>query len=477
LSRFLRKPDLETLVAAVAALCLAVTLWQAYVRASIPFELNFGEGLVLGGAVRVLDGSTPYPAPSSFPYVFNTFGPIGYLLTATAIRVFGLSLFGPRLLVMLAGTIAVFAIAGLNRRLGSGWGIGLLVGVFFLSTPLARVWFPLLKVDYWAILLSLLGLFIFLTFPRLWFIVLIPFALAVLTKMTAIAAPIACVVELMLQRRSKQALMVLAAIGGVLLSCVLLTEGPLLHLYRTNPESYSILAALEMYTVGLVSSLLPLAVILYSVAMGLRWTPANRLGWLYLVACSVTALSAGNTGADANHMLEWSAAVCLVAGLALGRLIEHRDPLGRLFVFAFMVVVALWSLWAWPSSVAKIELKGCADAYAFVRSFPSDRVLSEDVSALSLAGKPVLVSDPFVMTQLGSSVSWSKGSMEQLATQGYFDLIVLGGEIDDYRHESGRWPPALLEVIRQHYRLVRRLNCPPCMGAAYVPKVPGGAKQ
>ena len=48
--------------------------------------------------------------------------------------------------------------------------------------------FPLLRVDYWAILFSLLGLFIFLTFPRVWFVAVILFALAVLTKITAIAS-------------------------------------------------------------------------------------------------------------------------------------------------------------------------------------------------------------------------------------------------------------------------------------------------
>lgn len=475
MNRFLRKLDLETFVAAVAALCLAVTLWQAYVRALIPFEQNYTEGLVLSATVRVLNGSTPYPGPASFPYAFNLFGPIGYLITAATIRVFGLSLFGPRLLVMLAGAIAVFAIGGLIRRLGSRWGIGFIMGVFFHSTLLAREWFPLLRVDYWAILFSLLGLFIFFTFPRLWFIALILFGLAVLTKITAIAAPLACVVELVLRREFRRALMVLAVIGGVLVSCVLVTQGPLLHFFSTHAEPYSILGALAIYVYAAASILMPIGTILYSASQGFRWTPANRLGWLYLAACSATALSAGNTGADTNHMLEWSAAVCVVSGLALGHLFEHRDSLKWLFALALAAITAVGSLWAWPWSVAQIERMGCADAYAFVRSFPGDRVLSEDVTALVLAGKPVLVSDPYMMTQLGSSVRWSEGSMEQLAARGYFDLIVLGGEIDGYKPESGRWPPALMEVIRQHYRLVRRLNCPPCIGAAYVPKLPAGA--
>ena len=477
--RFLRKFDLETFMSGVAALCLSVTLWQAYLRALMPFELSYTEGLVLSAAVRVLDGSTPYPGPAGFPYTFHLFGPVGYLLAAAAIRVFGLSLFGPRLLVMLGGAIAVFTIAGLTRRLGSRWAIGFIMGAFFLSTPLARQWFPLLRVDYWAILFSLLGLFIFLTFPRAWFIALILFALAVLTKITAIAAPLACVMELVLRREFKRALLVLVVLGGVLLSCVLITEGPLLHFFRTHAAPYSIPRALAIYVFAVVCTLLPIGIILYSASHGLRWTPANRVGWLYLAVCSVTALSAGNIGADTNHLLEWSAAICVVAGLGLGHLVEHRDALKWLFILALAAITALGNFWAGPSSVAQTGRMGCADAYAFVRSFPGDRVLSEDVSALVLAGKPVLVSDPYMMTRLGSSVRWSEGSMAQLAARQYFDLILLGGEIEAYKGDSGdwRWPMALMDEIRRHYQLVRRLECPPQLGAAYVPKARVGARK
>jgi hypothetical protein len=47
MSRLPRKLDLETLVAAVAVLCFAVTLWQAYTRALLPFQMNFGEADIL----------------------------------------------------------------------------------------------------------------------------------------------------------------------------------------------------------------------------------------------------------------------------------------------------------------------------------------------------------------------------------------------------------------------------------------------
>jgi len=74
------------------------------------------------------------------------------------------------------------------------------------------------------------------------------------------------------------------------------------------------------------------------------------------------------------------------------------------------------------------------------------------------------------MTQLGSSVDWSYGTLEQLASRRYFDLIVLGGAVEEYKPESGRWPQAFIRAVNKHYQLARRFDCPPCIGAAYVPK-------
>jgi hypothetical protein len=112
---------------------------------------------------------------------------------------------------------------------------------------------------------------------------------------------------------------------------------------------------------------------------------------------------------------------------------------------------------------------GCRDAYAFVRSFLSDRVLSEDVAALVLGHKSVLISNPFVATQLKNTVNWSYGSIERLVERQYFQLIMLGGEPHEFRPQSGRWSVAFLKALREQYRPERRFDCYPSMAVAFVP--------
>jgi hypothetical protein len=51
-----------------------------------------------------------------------------------------------------------------------------------------------------------------------------------------------------------------------------------------------------------------------------------------------------------------------------------------------------------------------------------------------------------------------------------FALIVTGGEVQNFRPESGRWSPTLMQNIREQYVLKHTFKCSPNFGAAYTPK-------
>jgi hypothetical protein len=85
--------------------------------------------------------------------------------------------------------------------------------------------------------------------------------------------------------------------------------------------------------------------------------------------------------------------------------------------------------------------------------------MSDDVSSLVLGRKIVLVSNPFVMTQLGNSVVWQAGSVEHLAQQQYFDLIVLGGTLESFIPASGGSSPELIQTIGMRYAPYKYFQC------------------
>jgi hypothetical protein len=452
--------------------CVVVRLNYAYERASIPFQIDYEEGNVLNAAQRLIHGDTPYPDPASFPYTVSPYGPVGYLLTAFGIKLSGLSLFGPRFLVLVAGIGILFLIAALTKRLGGQWQIGLLLGATYLCLPVVWDWYPLLRVDLWAILLSLMGLYVYSVSSRAWSFAAIVCALGLLTKHTAIAAPVACMAELAAQQRFKRALAFGTITLSAMLVCILPVNGNIgFHLLKTHPDPFSFRAAMRQYLWGIEGCVLIVAVILYSSTVGfISWHKRPRLAWLYLGLCSATALTTGKLGSNSNHMLEWAGAVCLMGGLSLSYLVENKTRFAQPLLAGVFLFTAVFAVLPQFRIVNQRNQSGCADAYAFLRAFPGNRVLSEDVTALILSGKPVLVSNPFVVTQLRNSVDWKQGSIEQLVDKGYFDLIILGGDLRNYQPESGRWSPELITAVGQRYRSAAHFACSPSYNVAYIPK-------
>ena len=448
-------------LALLTAACLYLSFRGAHARLLMPFEIDYEEGNILNSGLRIVQGQPLYPVVGSFPYILNPYGPVGYLVSALGIKIFGLGLFGPRLFIFSAGTAVAVLIAALTRALGGRWDAGALLGLSYFCLPLVSYWLPLLRVDFWAVFLSLLGLYLFRTFRSAWPLAALLFASAILTKQTAVAAPIAVFLELVAQRKFARAFGVVGIVSiMVLASMGALGRGFVFAFLKTHPDPYSFHRAFLSGLAAIHGCMLMLVVIAYAAVFGFRWTERSRLAWFYVSLCSLSALSAGKLGSNMNHFLEWTAAVCIVAGLALSELLQREDALARPFslgLVALAVVFAAMSLRNF--GVVGPERKGCATAYSVIRSFPGQRVMSDDVSALVLGGKDVLVSNPFVTTQLGNSITWQAGSVEQLVQRQYFDLIVLGGTLDSYIPSAGGESPELIRTIGKRYVPDKYFEC------------------
>lgn len=472
--RWIFRPRQKAIVIALSILCIVIRLKFAYIRAAVPFQIDYEEGNVLNAAMRILNASTPYPPPGSFPYVVNPYGPIGYLLAAFGIKLFGVSLLGPRLLVLLAGIGIALLVAALAKRSGVTVEIAALSSASFLCCPMLWAWLPLLRVDLWAVFLSLLGLYVFSTARRGWQLAPSIFALALLTKHTALAAPAACLIELLATRKSYRAIQFIVVMTLVTILGVFLVGGaPIFHLFYSHPDPYRVTQMLALYWMAIERSLLLLAIVAYSTAFGFRQAPQTRLLWLYFGCCTVTALTAGKLGSNTNHFLEWTAALCILAALALNHLLETRNRLTTPFLAALAGLCVVFSFLP-QRQFAHVPDRGeCGQAYAFLRSSPAERILSEDVSALVLNNKEVLVSNPFVVTELGNSVRWSQGSVETLIDHRYFDLIVLGSDLETLKQDPGRWSPESIRAVGEHYQLEKTFRCLPFAASAFVPKKAG----
>jgi hypothetical protein len=452
-------------------LLFVVRIYCAYQRACVPFELDYEEGNVLNAGLRLLQHQTLYPAPGSFPYIVNPYGPVGYLVTSLGIRISGLSLLGPRLLVLFSGVLIVLLVVRLLRHFGVEGHIAWLFGLLYLCSATVWNWYPLLRVDFWAILLSLSGIYVFVAYPRFRYVSALLFAAALLTKPTALAAPTACVIELVIERRFRQLWGFVLLICTLIGVCVLrLGEGFRFSMLHSHPDPYSLTRLIRLYYAAIESAFFPFAIIGLALFVGFRCRPASRVIWIYAGAATLTALTAGKLGSETNHFLEWTAVVYILAGLALSYLFSIRNRLAVPLLIGSFVIAVLFSVLPEVKFVPGPNQGECSDAYRFVRSLSTDRILSEDVTALVLSGKPVLVSNPFVITELGHRIAWSRGPVDEMVKQKEFDLIFLGGETQNFDASSGRWSPEFIQNVGTLYRLKRRFRCEPNLVAAYVPR-------
>src|SRR5216683_2476544 len=110
----------------------------------------------------------------------------------------------------------------------------------------------------------------------------------------------------------------------------------------------------------------------------------------------------------------------------------------------------------------------CPQAYAYIRDH--ERVLSENVGALVLTGRPVLLSNPFVYAQLVRSGKWPSDRVEQMLEESTADLVIIGKP----RISEQRWSQPALAALASHYHVSKRFACADAM-VAYEPNSPRAA--
>jgi len=452
---------------AVGIGCL-LAIYSAGAQLFLPFQLDYAEGVVLDASVRLSQGETPYPPAGEPPYVFNQYGPLFYSLVALVVRYFGIGFASARLLGLFSGLLVAVLLGLLLRRWTGSARVGLFFGGLYLTFPVVHDWLFHLRPDFLGLAFALAGLYIFSLAPHRWYFAVPLFVAAVFCKYTLVAAPGACFLYLLSRRKWRKATW-LAASMGLLVASIFVwlqqaTDGWFaFHMFGTHPAPLFPLRYLWFLSVGFVAHLVPgfLATVL-----ALHQVARRRLSLalIYWGVCFLTTFTLAKVGADLNHLVEWLAALCLCAGLGYHWLRTQPKQTSTATVaavaLALLVLVGLPRQFGPPSRRAD-----CVQAYDFVKTHPGRRMLSDNVGALVMGGKPVLVSDPFVYGQLVRWGGWSD-PVQALVRSRSFDAIILSGDIDYLKRKAqeptssdSRWPLPLLHALEKNYQPVKKFVC------------------
>ena len=448
-------------------LALSAGFCVAALRAlGLSWPITFPEGAQLAAVLRVRDGESLYVDFRQFPYLITPYPPVLYLAGGLLSRVLDLSvpatLMATRGITLLASLAAAGLIFALARAAGAA-RLGALAGAgLFLPLPLLDKWGYAIRPDLPALALSLLAALLLLRRPEQVAPAAAVAALAFLTKQTMIALPVAAVIWLWWEGRRAGAGRFAGTWLGLVLGSFLL-----LHLLTDGRHELNVVLAQLNPTNGLEVTLrgfLPLpnqAWLPVGLAMGalmsemLRRRRLGLLGCYWLVALGVALFTLRGRGSNVNYLIESAALACALAAVAvdqLGRRLDSTPRLGRLGVTLLTAATLIWGVqtgqyWRERGGVdpgQRAPIQEIVEAQS---------VIAEESLFVVLAGKPVLLSDPFQLSQLTSAGRWDPADLIQRIKRDEFDLIVLQGDVRQPRFAKRQpfWPEAVRQAIKDQY--------------------------
>lgn len=200
----------NTLNLSVSVVALVVMLIQlflflqrGYALITFPYDLTSGEGLLLRDALYIRNGLPLYTNPNEFPYIISIYPPFYAAVVALFSFVMGIGLGTARFVavsssLLTCGVIALIVYCGSRR-----WIIAVVSGLAYLSSMFVFQWSAFGRVDTLAVFCSVAAIYFIYQRVTLKNIVLasIVCIAAFYTKQTAIAAPLAISLYLLLTNR------------------------------------------------------------------------------------------------------------------------------------------------------------------------------------------------------------------------------------------------------------------------------------
>jgi hypothetical protein len=433
---------------------------KIYAYLHSPYSRDYGEGCVLM-MVQLLDERGSYFLPlRDYPFVHANYPPLFIALVWPFYRIFGPSLWAPRLLSTACALALLGVFYALVRRLGGSPTLALALTGIAACPWFFQTWVPMGRVDMLAFLLSLGGLLAFvggkpqaLTFSC--------FVLAFFAKQNALLAPAAVLLHLLaagdFRRFLRAALGFALPLLGVFAILNLATHG---ELYR-HLVTYTAAAVYEwdrMFDsyVDFAAVAWPLFVVIGAAFMARpdRFREgAPRVVFIYWLLNLAALSTIAKAGAAQNYFIEAWLATVLLAAVALP-IVAARALTPAAWQAGALLVAALAAHytdnWAHrlPQAITRPErATGFARLWAAVRD-ARGLVLSENLAAVVVNRKQVLV-EPHGLMLLARTGVFRPERVVRDCEAGAFDLVVAERRFEE--------TPGLGECLESRYVLAEAL--------------------
>jgi hypothetical protein len=430
-------------------------------------ELDYGEGFMLLAGMRMAQGINPYSL-GDVPYgAYSTvYPPLFSLLAAGLIDLFGAHVLTVRILAIvgtLLGMCALYYLASqhIGRRKAL---LAPLVWLAFLDSSQVA---SFAKPDMLAAGVAAVGL----CFARknLWVAAALC-VVALWTKPSTVAVPVAIVVWLLLDKKLLRAGLFCLAVGSALAAltgAAVYVFGPqyLWLVYGIHSTEGTYLTLLENLSILYISLEALLVYIVLRSLLPLIRNPATRLEGLYAAAGLLTAASLLKEGSSPVYLAEALLSAALVVAIAwpYATISRRWEQCSLMLLSAFLVYGAVL-VHPWSSAADLPQAAQCLEGEVLPYMASTDGpVLSDDASWLIDAGRP---NDTVELFLISSAERAWPAAHEQLRADleaRRFSLLVLhdtpGVESDALHLHPQRFSPDLRDAIATNYTRLTTVQC------------------
>jgi hypothetical protein len=476
----------------VLAVRAADYLWYAARAITFPFELAYGEGIIWQQAL-LIPGSLMYGDITHFPFIVFHYTPV-YHLTVRAISAMGIDPLATGRGITVAATLAIAVLVAAiaftaMRKIGltSARIIGAAVaGLMVLTYQPVQMWAVLMRVDMLAIALGIAGVYLTIVAGQRTILLcaaVLLFVLAVYTKQTELAAPVAAmVVAAMVNARSTLKALSFGLFSGAIAFTVLQlsTDGGFWrHIFTYNAHNgfffHGIVDGIleqKPEALGLLTGVIAFALLWWIEATpkcgrSLKtWISAIRqstrlrtlaITSLWFVLASAQLVTLGKWGSSSNYLIEWMCITTVPIGM-VASLVWSGAVAGKSLSIPMVTGLFLSLTLAAHALHRPLYKNGIVNDHNgtelrahlidLIRE-SRDPTLSEDMVLLLRAGQQVPI-EPAIFAALARTGIWDQRPFLKLIQDHAFGLLIMEN------HNWGRYTNEIMRAIDNHYPLIER---------------------
>lgn len=440
------------IIPSVAALCLLGWCWSVFTP---HFAFDDAEPEILNQAWRLAQAEQIYQPIADKPFLHTAYTPFYFALTALSLKLTGLSTVGGKLISLLSALAIAFAFLKLGERWHQKISPSFLLFCFLLLTPaflynLARV-----HVQMLAVALTIWALVLLLTKNSISSTIIAAFlaVLALLTKQTQLALPLAAICWLGLRDRRRFVVFAVTFMTLALSSLAVLqwlTNGQFINnTVSTNLLTYDV-RDIPLILIHWAGPLMVLAIVAaVNVWTRLRDKSADLLDFYFIGVVLQTILTSGRLGAHSQYVVE----LCVVTLIVVLR----KWPANPILIFAqalLLIVYAPLFVAFEEGGPARAASAAAPRVYSVIRTVDGP-VLSEQGS-FSLFTRGEIPVQLFQFSTLSRLGLWDQTRLLSDVESKRFAWVITEFDVTSNGLSSSdreRFTPELVEAIRKNYSL------------------------